>query len=53
MTRTASGKDLIPVEARLLVALELGWEKWRLGLHHGDGAEAVAGGHCSARCAGV
>jgi hypothetical protein len=30
MTQTASRKDFIPVEFRLLVAFELGWEKWRL-----------------------
>jgi len=30
MTQTASRKDFIAVEGRLLVAFELGWEKWRL-----------------------
>jgi transposase len=30
MSQTASRKDFIPVEVRLLVAFELGWEKWRL-----------------------
>src|SRR6266568_308795 len=30
MTQTASRKDFTAVEGRLLVAFELGWEKWRL-----------------------
>ncbi len=30
MTQTASRKNLIPVEVGLMVAFELGWEKWRL-----------------------
>jgi transposase len=30
MSQTASRKDFIAVEVRLLVAFELGWEKWRL-----------------------
>jgi len=30
MSQTASRKDFIAVEDRLLVAFELGWEKWRL-----------------------
>ena len=32
MTQTASRKDFIAVEGRLVVAFELGWEKWRLAL---------------------
>lgn len=30
MSQTASGKDFTAVEGRLVVAFELGWEKWRL-----------------------
>jgi transposase len=30
MSQTASRKDFIAVKDRLLVAFELGWEKWRL-----------------------
>jgi transposase len=30
MSQTASRKDFIAVEVRLLVAFELGWEKWQL-----------------------
>ena len=30
MSQTASRKDFTAVEDRLLVAFELGWEKWRL-----------------------
>ncbi len=30
MSQTASRKDFIAVKVRLLVAFELGWEKWRL-----------------------
>ena len=30
MSQTASREDFIAVEGRLLVAFELGWEKWRL-----------------------
>src|SRR5262249_57716275 len=30
MSQTASRRDFIAVESRLLVSLEVGWKKWRL-----------------------
>ena len=52
MSQTASRKDFIAVEDRMMVAFELGWEKWRLAFA-GDGREALAGGHPGARCPGA
>jgi transposase len=37
MTQTASRKDFTAVEVGLLVAFELGWEKWRLAFATGMG----------------
>lgn len=37
MKQTASRKDFIPAELGLMVAFELGWEKWRLAFATGMG----------------
>src|SRR5262249_49463889 len=40
MSQTASRRDFIAVEGRLLVALELGWKKWRLAFGSEMGQKA-------------
>ena len=52
MSQTASRKDFIAVEDRMMVAFELGWEKWRLAFATVMGEKPWQVVDSASRCAG-